>query len=78
MTETKRCPGVGFYRIRAASGDGMVWTGEVYEKGDVLFYRNAVVNQEQRLRTGDPIEGVPVEKMGLRWLWEPVEAPRWP
>lgn len=77
MIETRRCPGVGYYRLRPASGEGMVWVGEVYEVDGVLYCRHDSINRVQREKTGDPILGVPVEKMGSRWLWEPVEITKW-
>lgn len=79
MSETRHCPGVGFYRLRPASGEGMEWVGEVYNRGDgMLLCRHHAINQQRRKATGDSITGCPVDKMGARWLWEPVERPKWP
>lgn len=77
MTETNRCPGVGFYRLRPASGEGMEWVAEVHEVRGTLYCRHDQIHRSERQRTGDSILGVLVEKMGLRWLWEPVEEPAW-
>lgn len=81
MTETNFCPGVGFYRVRSSQSDSMlVWIAEVYTDPEgVLCVRNVEADRASRLRDGDSIRGISLEKMreGRGWLWEPVEAPKW-